>query len=302
MQRSLFVSLMLAGALTGSVTAEAADRLKKYQADAQAPLDVRTYPVADLVVPIPNPTSAPPAHFDKTCEQGFQALEQHLRRVIGPAAWGENTSIKPYSKTLSLVVRQTSSAHERIADELSRLRRELDAQAALAFHVITGPRDEIAALADQFPGELGQFETEQLLQHANESKTLKALVAPQVTVFSRQTATVNFDGRAIVANATVAADRRAVRLKVSEGPERNHDLLRNLEVVNIHSGRSVALRFEAASNGGIVPPAPDATERLLVITSRIIVQEEEEQKLVITVTPRLRIEEEEEELLGIPTE
>ncbi len=302
MQRSLFVSLMLAGALTGSATAEAADRQKKYQTDVQAPLDVRTYPVADLVVPIPNPTSAPQANFDKTCEQGFQGLEQHLRRVTGPEAWGEKTSIKPYAKTLSLVVRQTSSAHERIADEISRLRRELDAQTTLAFHVITGPRDEIAALADQYPGELGQFETEQLLKHANESKTLKAIVAPKVTVFSRQTVTVNFDGRAIVANATVADDRRSVRVKVSEGPEQNHDVLRNVEVVNIHSGRSVALRFEAASNGSIIPPAPDATERLLVLTSRVIVQEEEEQKLVITVTPRVRIEEEEEELLGIRME
>lgn len=307
MPRSLFVSLMLAGMLASPANSESADqpgRTRKLRTEVEQPVEVRTYSVADLVVPLPFTPSAAGAIVDKTCAQGFQALEQHLRRVTGTDVWNDECSTKPYAKTLSLVVRQTPMVHQRITEELNRLRRELDVQVTLEFHVITGPRVQIAALAKEFPGELGQFETEQLLKRANESKTLKVVMSPKLTLFSRQTAQLNFDGRAIAANADVstANENRLVHLKVSEGLENGNDLLGNLQVASVHDGRSVALRFEAFRSGSIIPPAPDAMERLVVIKPRIIVQTEVEQSVMLMVTPRGRVQEEEEGLLGVPTE
>lgn len=307
MQRSLFVSLMLAGVLASPATSESADlpgHAGKNRTNTEPSPEVRLYPVADLVVPLPWTPSATGPIVDKTCAQGFRALEQHLRRVTGTDVWNDECSTKPYAKTLSLVVRQTPSVHQRIADELDRLRRELDVQVTLECHVITGPRVQIAALAKEFPGELGQFETEQLLKRTNESKTLNVVFSPKVTLFSRQTAQLNFDGRAIAVNAdvSVANENRLVHLKVSEGLESGHDILGNLQVASVHDGRAVALRFEASRSGSIIPPAPDAVERLVVIKPRIIVQTEVEQSVMLMVTPRGRIQEEEEELLGVPTE
>ncbi len=295
MERSLFVSIMLVGVLAGSTTTAA---------DRPAPaLQVRTYPVADLVVPIPSPTDRAP-YVDKAFPKEFEALEQHLRRTTGADAWNENGSIQRYEKTLSLVVRQTAAVHEKIADELNRLRRELDAQVALEMHIITGPRNEIAALAAAFPGEFGQHESQQLLEQAKRSENLKHTMSPKVTLFSRQTANLNFDERAIAANATVSDDRRSVRLKMAEGPEKDLDLLGRVEFVMLHSGRSAAIYFPASSARSIIPPAGDATERLVLVTPRVLIveEEEEQQKVVLLmVTPRGRIQEEEEELLGVPT-
>ncbi len=295
----LTMANLCAGFCTVAVGHEPLRTNGQYQAER---VEVRTYPVADLVVPLPGPSPTPGARFDKTCEREIAALEQHLRRVTGIDAWQqEGTSIKPYAKTLSLVIRQTPRTHEKIADEISRLRSELDVQAALEIRVISGPRDQIAALAEAFPGELGQFETEQLLKQANEIESLNTVLSPKITLFSRQTAHVIFDGRTLAVNAVVSADRRSVQLKALDTSQSDADVLRQLEVVQIHSGRSVALRFEAPPLGAIIPPAPDASERLVVITPRVIVVTEEEQT-VLMVTPRGGIQEEEEELLGIPNE
>lgn len=258
-------------------------------------LEVRTYPVADLVVPIP------PA---KTSTLQFAELERYLRELTGAQAWNENDSIKPYEKTLSLVIRQTPSVHDRIAKALNHLRSELDVQTVVEFRVVTGPRKEIAALAAAFPGEFGKSEVDQLLQLVEESKTLKLVLSPKLTTFSRQTAQIQCDGRTVQVNATVAADRRSLQLKVVEGAVNELDLLADVQMVTLHSGRSAALRFEAGRKSTIIPPAVDAEERLVIVTARVIIAEEvvePKPKTVLMVTPRgpYIIE---EELLGIPTE
>lgn len=264
---------------------------------ADETLVVHTYPVADLVVPLPPAKDAPQ----------FAALEQHLKDVTGAAAWDEGASIARFEQTLSLIVRQTPAVHDQIAETIKQLRHELDIQCSLDVHVITGPRGQIAALADAFPGEFGKFEAEQFLQRVNESKTLNAMRGPKTTLFSGQTIRVQFDDRAIAANATVAADHRSITLKIAEGSEQNQDLLATVQTAKVHSGRSVALRFEAPRAGGIIPPATDAEERLVLVTARVIVVEEVEEKqpttALLMVTPRGPIIlEEEEELLGLPTE
>lgn len=263
MQRLLYVAALFAGILSSPAHFEAAENA------AEEPLYVDTYQVADLIVPIPLSS--------EQVEPSTGALERHLREIISPAAWKSDGSIHFHPTTLSLVIRQTKAVHEKIAGELERLRRKLDVQASLTIHVVVGPRAHIAELAEAFPGELGRYETKQLLDRLHASKQLSVADAPKITVFSKQTAEINLDGRVIAANATVSDDRRSVRLKISEGSQESRDVLGNVEIVNIHDGRSVAIRFEAGVEGAIIPPAKDAVEQLLVVTPRIIIQEEEEE-------------------------
>ena len=259
-------------------------------------LETRTYAVADVVVPLPSTG-------EKKTE--FAALERYLREVTSSAVWNDQADMKSHEKTLSLVIRQTPTVHAKIAAAIDELRRSLDVQAVVQFHVVTGPRREIAALAEAYPGEFGKAETEELLQRVSESKQFHLIAAPKITSFSRQTVQIMWDGRAIHAHATVAPDRRSVQLKVTETPEKNGDLLAAMQTVTLHSGRTAALRFEAPRAGGIIPPAADAEERLLVVTARVIVTEEVEEQPAVVLMDTSRgpyIQEEEEELLGIPTE
>ncbi len=259
MLRTLSLFVVFAGILPLSSTAEEVSR--KYRAEPV--LLVATYPVADLVLPL-GERRAPE----------FSALERHLRDFIGPEEWPETRSVHIHNATFSLVIRQTESVHNRIAEELNRLRRELDLQVSVAIRVISGPRNAIAELADAFPGELGRWETEELLKLAQASQRLNIVNSPKITLFSRQTVNVLHDGRSLELNATVANGGRSVLLKMSEHAELSSDVLGNLAVRDIHSGRSAAIRFEAPVSGSVIPPAADAVERLVVVTPLVLVRED----------------------------
>ncbi|HET6425550.1 MAG TPA: hypothetical protein VFG20_17810, partial [Planctomycetaceae bacterium] len=129
-------------------------------------LEVRVYPVADLVVPLPPGDQSKPE---------FAALMRYLRASTGEDVWNGGGSIQSAEKTLSLAIRQRSSVHEKIADALNELRGELSAQVSLEFRVVSGPRRDIAALAEAFPGELGKYEAEQLQQRITASNKFNLL-------------------------------------------------------------------------------------------------------------------------------
>lgn len=249
-------------------------------------LEVRTYPVADFVVPIPVP-AVPVFNLDqpsKPAEAKFQYLVEHLRRLTGSKAWVEEASIRTHETTLSLIIRQTPEIHEQICDELSRLRHEMDLQVTLAFTIVTGSRGELAQLAAEYAGELGKFEAEELTAKIKESSTIEPTMTPKVTLFNRQTASVETKGKLISANAVVSADRRSVRLKVGLAKDgKFHNFVSTCETLNLRSGRTAVIHFESERFTPGLEPTEDAEEVLVIVTPRIIVQEEEE------------------ELLGIPT-
>lgn len=115
----------------------------------------RVYPVADLVVPIPDfvtvaindernagPEVAPENKID------FKPLIQVITNTISPNEWeevGGGGSIRPFETTLSLVIRQSDSVHQQIEELITTLRHELDVQGSLEIHHISG---NVKSLAD----------------------------------------------------------------------------------------------------------------------------------------------------------
>src|SRR4051812_28855981 len=79
----------------------------------------RTYPVEDLVTPIPSATfPSNVGHAPRRLR--YQPLIEHLRRTTGADAWRtESSSMQFYEHTSTLVIKQTPELHRRIVDEMS---------------------------------------------------------------------------------------------------------------------------------------------------------------------------------------
>jgi hypothetical protein len=246
------------------------------------PMVPRTYPVADLVTPIPTnrwPAGAADKQAPKAPEYHFDMLVKHIKKVTGPENWTKDQGeIKELPQTLSVVIRQTPAMHEQIVDVLRRLRKEQDVQVCIELIIVTGPRQDIAEAAAAFPGELGRSEQEELRERLHKSKTLKTVMHPKVTTFNRQVGMIDVDSQCVLMQATVSDNRRAIRLKVSYAPEETPtELVSSCQTLDLHDGRAAAVRFEAKSGSLVIPPVDDAEECLVFVLPRIFVQEEEEE-------------------------
>lgn len=255
-----------------------------------SPVEARTYLVADLVVPIPK-ANVSEAESDQRVPDApkyqFEPLVRHLKRITGAANWRPGKGeIEESATTLSLVIRQTPAVHDRIVDELKRLRRDQDLQVTQALTIITGPRRDIAALAAAFPGELGRFEQQELRQKLQSSTTLKTVLAPKLTTFNRQVGTLKFESNVLLTQAVVSDDCRSVQFKTSYAPENQPtELVSSCQTLTIHDGRTVAIRFEQSRSAWVIPPSDDVEECLVIVQPRIIVQQEEEAPEVAAPQP-----------------
>lgn len=150
---------------------------------AGAPVTM-TYPVADLVVPIPArvrqkmPSSATTPKTDattsdttgtesqpvpwrvatplpetkQTTQIDFQQLIALITQTVEPDSWSEqggSGSIASHESTLSLVIRQTPTVHEQISDLLSQLRRLQDIQVSLRMQTLELPKGFLADWNDR---------------------------------------------------------------------------------------------------------------------------------------------------------
>lgn len=286
---------------------------KPRQRDAKpVELVARTYNVADMAIP------------PGTDKPRFDEVIAFIRREAGPQSWErEGAAIKPYDATLSLVIRQTPGVHEKIADALGRLRRDGSTQVTSQFVLIAGPRAEIAALAERFPGEFGQREREDLLKAVEESETLELMGRPQVRAVTHTTAALQVSsqdnpqtGLNLKTHYVVSDDRRSIRLKISTcHSDDAAEVIANVQFLTLHDGRTAAVHFESDRVIPSLPPADNARELLVLVTPRVVVQKEQEEELLgiptsdasdeelfITVKPRVIVQEEDEELVEIPVE
>ncbi|MBT6153602.1 MAG: BON domain-containing protein [Planctomycetaceae bacterium] len=191
---------------------------------ANGPMIVVTYPVADLVIPIP--TAGPVPEYELAPKDGkdalsarspaidFDALTETILSTVQPDSWdkvGGPASMQPFETTLSLVIRQTPEAHKEIAGLIAQLRRLQDLQVALESRFIEklpegiwkrigvnidSPRD--AAKKDSNGKErrdiplggiiLTDHQTELLLQTAQGDLRANLTQGPKVTLFNAQTA------------------------------------------------------------------------------------------------------------------
>lgn len=95
---------------------------------------VCTYPVADLVVPVPRKFITPggkPGPVPPVPQPRFEPLVDLIKQNVTPEEWGDKkkpgSSIQPYAKTFSLVVRHTQAGHDQVAELIEKLIEKLRA-------------------------------------------------------------------------------------------------------------------------------------------------------------------------------
>jgi hypothetical protein len=256
-----------------------------------------TYPVADLVIPIPQRITldlgdkpeklAPQKANGRAPVADFKELTQLVVSTIHPDSWDEkggSGSIRSYETTLSLVVRQTPKVHEELRDLLEQLRRLQDLQVSLAIRMIEVDRIENKALAKNLesgrPISLTPDEVEALILSLQENTAAKFQNAPKVTLFNGQTLQVAFrtddeTGFGMEFSSVVSADRRFVRLGVSANSEANPNEPSNTQSL-LKDGHSVLVDVTKRDGKTIMKGM-----KLSLVTPTIIVQEEEEELLRI---------------------
>lgn len=275
--------------------------------DRANPLLVMTYPVADLVVPIPDPTKPQtlPAGAGKTPEVDPENLLGLIRSTIDPNSWdnaGGRGTMKFFTSTFSLVIRQTQDNHEEIAGLLGQLRHQLDLQIVLQATERTVSNDEWQTTAPLDGNELVR------LPGTPSSKS-----GIKVTVFNSQriplvllregdvTPAKGLQRGPIDVLPVVSADRRKIALMIlpTSHPSRLEPI-----PMTIPDGQTVLIDISATIPPGD-PRLAEGGRVVLEMTPRIIVQEEEEELLpapstpVGTTSPRIIIEKEEPELLKV---
>lgn len=268
------------------------------------PLLVMTYPVADLVVPIPDPTNPQslPTDAGKTPEVEPENLMSLIRSTIDPNGWdnaGGRGSMKFFTSTFSLVIRQTQDNHEEIAGLLGQLRRQLELQIVLQATERTVSHDEWRTAAPLDGSELVR------LPGAPSSKS-----GIKVTVFNSQRVPLVLlrEGDVTLAKGlqrgpidvlpVVSADRRKIALMIlpTSHPSRLEPI-----PMTIPDGQTVLIDISATIPPGD-PRLAEGGRVVLEMTPRIIVQEEEEELLPLpstpvgTTSPRIIIDKEEPEL------
>ncbi len=245
------------------------------------PLIVKTYAVADLVVPIPGEPG------DRTTPRtsDWLKLVDHITTTVEPQNWtadGGPCSIKTYEKSLSLVIRATSEMHEATANLLDALRREQHVQVSAQVRWVKFDDDtelKKAGLELNF-----DTATRSMKLDAKAAETFIAACgkqgkfAPKLTMFNGQIGTIQTEDPIGVRlklhlRGVVTPDRRSVCLGVALNPDSLvNELVRQSN--NMSDGEYLLLDMTEQSYR-------DKSEKpkgrmLVLVQSRIIIPEEEE--------------------------
>ena len=214
---------------------------------AHGPPVTKTYPVADLITPLPdfdvpmslNGNSQLANNTKKTQAPDFQALIELITETVHPDSWshvGGSGRVVFEEKTLSLVIHQHPGVHEEIANLLSQLRRLQELQVIVEMRLLQMPdrlAEQISSATEQVvsAGELKRITD--MLEGDRRSNILQYAKA---TLFNGQTVAL-FDGDTDKPNlsmqlsAAISGDRKAARL--------NFKLGESFEKLNRHAAETV---------------------------------------------------------------
>ena len=263
----------------------------------KGPLEVITYPVADLVVPIPQRVSldlreksskhksAQAEAAEKTLamdyeKMDFENLLDLIATTIEPNSWAENGgsgSMRIYETTLSIVVRQQEPVHEKIRTLLEQLRRLQDVQISLDIRTIEAEQLADEALMKKLgPGKrmvLAPEKAAALIQSVQNDRKATLRQLPKVTLFNGQTLNLITDAAALDFSPASTADRRFVRLSIHAKADAK-PILNSL--LTVKDGQSVLWDVSKLTGR-------ESTKRTwMLVTPKIIVQEEEEELLGVS--------------------
>ncbi|MHC4877635.1 MAG: M56 family metallopeptidase [Planctomycetota bacterium] len=286
--------------------------------DEQDRLVVAAYPVADLVVPIPDRVVV---HSESVETEGEWQLATKQRRVVPasavetsgkaalefdelislihstvePSAWkptGGRGTIVANETTLSLVVRQTQKAHAQISDLLDQLRRLQDITVQLRSDVLQMSPDLLHKLKlnTEFNSVDGATGTQFILTSDSQAEQLrkqaKLTQLPKVTLFNGQTCVLSLPGqsgnqRRLGVQPVVPGDRRSVRIAVEVADPGAELSGRLIDLLAIQDSGYVLMRLSG-------PEANSGDEWYVLLQPRILIAEEEEEFLGLDLQPLAR--------------
>lgn len=283
---------------------------------AFGPLEVRTYPVADLVIPIPGAGQVdltnleakranPPTKMAKP-KADFSQLIELLQTQVEPESWqqrGGEGSMSEFQTTLSLVVRARRSVHKKLVVLLTTLRKLQDVQVTLEMRVIdlkdTPKQARTRQLFTKTPKQLSAKDVRELLTAVASDAHCAVTSTPKMTVFNGQPASVKWGPKKLGSTwelliaATASSDRRGISLRTAMNPKSALDALSNSQRTSLKSGNSLLIPTDDTPQkvAGIKLPPELAQE---------LAKPVEGKRQFLLITPRVIVVEEEEELLGNP--
>lgn len=214
--RLLLAALLTLTALAETTPAQAPAR--RVRPKVAAEMIQRTYPVADLVVPI--------TKFNEDGTQQAVKKPQHselieqIKKSVASESWedlGGQGTIQFFPTGMSLIIRQSRAAHAKIERLLTELSREQNSEVTVELRVVTLSE----AFFERFASEIGivpakdgvtlpKFLTERdmmrFLKRIITDKTTQVMQMPKVTALNRQRVPVN-----VVQKLTFQTDIEVIR-------------------------------------------------------------------------------------------
>ena len=158
----------------------------------------RTYPVADLVVPISYNWHGPEKHAPRVTKEA--QLIELITNTVQPGQWtstGGNNTIQYFPMGMGLVVNAPKAVQDEIADLLADLRRLQDVQVSVQIRVISVSPDSLGKLGRDLTAQNGKGyvtldakRVTELMQNVERNPACTILSMPKVTVFNGQRALV----------------------------------------------------------------------------------------------------------------
>ena len=250
-------------------------------------LTMRVYEVADLIVPIGEQDRAA---ANKLSKENAVELIELIRDSVEPESWelknGGRRDAQLHSPNLSLVIRQTEPVHQRIGELLEQLRRLQDVQITFTSRLLRVP----AAMGSQWQTTelLGPEELKDRLTAATSHTRTNLLMAPKVTTFNEQPATIGIDHLQLRLYGKISQDRRSIKTHVTYQNEVLNQYVQESEA--IHSGNTISLYI------GTEGTSSKFFDRRKLREQGVDVRESNEDHIFLLVTPTIIIQEEKEEL------
>jgi beta-lactamase regulating signal transducer with metallopeptidase domain len=260
--------------------------------------------VVSTASPPASPSESQPFSFGQGSETqaDFGAIVNLIEETIDPDSWelwGGPGSIVEHEGNLSLVIRQTETVHEEIAELLAQLRKMQDLQITFDTHLLTNSEIVAFGMSGVLPdaGDSQSVLTAtqvELLSTAIESNgTSPGRMVPRVSLFNGQEATVadvyeaSQSGCFLTLKAVVSEDRSKVRVEANFGDamrDEHNQIIQARASSTIEERGGLLFDVSHLSYPRVLAGVDDEQEPIYFLVSpEIIVQEEEEVRFGLLV-------------------
>ena len=248
-------------------------------------LETRVYPVGDLVIPHSSIESYRRAGstWQTVCDSRIANFGELIALIqsISPADWkgGKGgASIKAYRPTLCLVIRQTLSEHDRIADFVTQIRRLRGERTVLETRFVKVSAD--GELPSEFAGidfahkTMDNPDAERWIADRQRDLRNSFSDGPRLLVANGQTVRIieNRGGSpSLLIWGVASADGRKVGLKLAANCEDAHELHEVAKMIDVPIGSTLFYELPstpAAADHADVPQTKPRERRFLLITLR----------------------------------